>query len=127
MQIVRWKVPRLALDTLRKGTSRFLGLLLIGLLVISFAVWGIADVFTGYGAQTLISVGDTEITAKEYLRAQREVLRGMSAQAGRSLSLQEAREQGLARRVVERLIGGAAPSCGPTGRVRPSYRGSPRR
>ena len=108
MQIVRWKVPRLALDTLRKGTSRFLGLLLIGLLVISFAVWGIADVFTGYGAQTLISVGDTEITAKEYLRAQREVLRGMSAQAGRSLSLQEAREQGLARRVVERLIGGAA-------------------
>jgi peptidyl-prolyl cis-trans isomerase D len=98
----------LALDTLRKGTSRFLGLLLIGLLVISFAVWGIADVFTGYGAQTLIRVGDTEITGQDYLRAQRDVLRGMSAQAGRSLSLQEAREQGLAKRVVERLIGGAA-------------------
>lgn len=108
MQIVRWKVPRLALETFRKGTSRFLGLLLIGLLVVSFAVWGIADVFTGYGEQTLIRVGDTEIRAQEYLRAQRDVLRGMSAQAGRSLSLQEAREQGLAKRVVERLIGGAA-------------------
>ena len=36
-----------ALDTLRKGAGRFLGLILVSLLVISFAVWGIADIFTG--------------------------------------------------------------------------------
>jgi peptidyl-prolyl cis-trans isomerase D len=97
-----------ALDTLRKGTSRFLGLILVGLLVISFAVWGIADIFTGYGQQTLIRVGKTEISSQDYLRAQQEVLRSMSSQAGRSLSLQEARALGLDSRVMERLIGGAA-------------------
>ncbi|MGV1015165.1 MAG: SurA N-terminal domain-containing protein, partial [Methyloceanibacter sp.] len=97
-----------ALDTLRKGTARILGLILVGLLVISFAVWGIADVFTGYGAQTLIRVGDTELTSQDYMRAQQEVLRAMSTQAGRSLSLQEARAQGLDARVLERLVGGAA-------------------
>lgn len=83
-------------------------MILMGLLVISFAIWGVADIFTGYGRQTLISVGDTEITPQDYLRAQQEVLRSMSSQAGRSLSLQEARALGLDRQVLERLIGGAA-------------------
>jgi peptidyl-prolyl cis-trans isomerase D len=97
-----------ALDTLRKGAGRLFGLILIGLLVISFAIWGVADVFTGYGTQTLIQVGDTHLGSQDYMRAQQEVLRAMSQQAGRSLSLQEAREMGLDRRVLERLIGGAA-------------------
>ena len=98
----------MVLDSLRKGATRLLGLILMGLLVISFAVWGIADIFRGYGSQTLVSVGDTEINSQEYLRAQRDVLRSMGSTAGRTLSLQEAREQGLDKRVLERLIGGAA-------------------
>lgn len=84
------------------------GMILIGMLVISFAVWGVADIFTGYGSQTLIRVGDTELNSQDYMRAQQDVLRAMSAQAGRSLSLQEARALGLDSRVLERLIGGAA-------------------
>ncbi len=98
----------MVLDSLRKGATRLLGLILMGLLVISFAVWGIADIFRGYGGQTLVKVGDTEIDQQEYLRAQRDVLRSMGQTAGRTLSLQEAREQGLDKRVLERLIGGAA-------------------
>ena len=85
-----------------------MGLILVGLLVVSFAIWGIADIFTGYGRQTIIRVGDTEISSQEYLRAQQEVLRAMSAQAGRSLSLQEARALGLDQQVLDRLVGGAA-------------------
>jgi peptidyl-prolyl cis-trans isomerase D len=93
---------------MRRGAARTLGLILVGLLVVSFAIWGIADIFRGYGQQTLIRVGDTEINTQDYLRAQQEVLRTMSQQAGRSLSLQEARAAGLDARVLERLIGGAA-------------------
>ena len=98
----------MALDTLRKGAGRLLGMILMGMLVVSFGVWGIADIFRGYGQQTLISVGDTEISSQDYMRAQQDVLRSMSAQAKRSLSLQEARSLGLDRQVLERLIGGAA-------------------
>jgi peptidyl-prolyl cis-trans isomerase D len=83
-------------------------MILMGMLVVSFAIWGIADIFRGYGSQTLIHVGDTEITPQQYERAQRDVLNQMSQSAGRSLSLQEARQQGLDKRVLERLIGGAA-------------------
>ena len=98
----------MALDTLRRGAGRFFGVILLGLLVISFAIWGIADIFTGYGSQTLIKIGDTEITQQDYMRTQQEVLRSMSGSAGRSLSIQEARTMGLDNRVLERLIGGAA-------------------
>jgi peptidyl-prolyl cis-trans isomerase D len=83
-------------------------MILMGLLVISFGVWGIADIFRGYGHQTLISVGDVEISAPDYLRAQREMLHSMSTEAGRSLSLQEARQAGLDSRVIQRLVASAA-------------------
>ena len=96
------------LETLRKGAGRTFGMILMGMLVFSFAIWGIADIFRGYGSQTLIKVGDTEITPQEYSRTQRDVLRTMSSDAGRTLSVQEAREAGLENRVLERLIGGAA-------------------
>jgi peptidyl-prolyl cis-trans isomerase D len=96
------------LDKLRKGAGRLFGMILMGMLVVSFAIWGIADIFRGYGSQTLIKVGDTEITPQQYSRTQRDVLRAMSSDAGRTLSVQEAREAGLESRVLERLIGGAA-------------------
>jgi peptidyl-prolyl cis-trans isomerase D len=103
-----WKVLSVALDTLRKGAGGIIGGIFVLLLVASFAIWFPAGWFQGYGGQDLITVGDTKIGPREYMRTQQEMLRAMSAQAGRSLSLQEARALGLDSRVLERLIGGAA-------------------
>ena len=98
----------MALDTLRKGAGGVIGGIFVLLLIASFAIWFPAGWFHGYGSEDLITVGDTKIGPREYMRAQQEMLRAMSAQAGRSLSLQEARSLGLDSRVLERLIGGAA-------------------
>jgi peptidyl-prolyl cis-trans isomerase D len=103
-----WKVLSVALDTLRKGAGGVIGGIFVLLLVASFAIWFPAGWFHGYGSEDLITVGDTKIGPREYMRTQQEMLRAMSAQAGRSLSLQEARALGLDSRVLERLIGGAA-------------------
>jgi peptidyl-prolyl cis-trans isomerase D len=97
-----------ALDTLRKGAGGVIGVIFVLLLIASFIIWFPAGWFHGYGTQDVITVGDIKIGPQEYMRAQQEVLRAMSAQAGRSLSIQEARALGLDRRVLERLIGGAA-------------------
>jgi peptidyl-prolyl cis-trans isomerase D len=97
-----------ALDTLRKGAGGVIGVIFVLLLIASFIIWFPAGWFEGFGKQDLITVGETKIGPQEYLRAQQEVLRSMSAQAGRSLSLQEARALGLDNRVLERLVGGAA-------------------
>jgi peptidyl-prolyl cis-trans isomerase D len=103
-----WKVLSVALDTLRKGAGGVIGGIFVLLLIASFAIWFPAGWFQGYGGGDLIMVGDTKIGPRDYMRAQQEMLRAMSAQAGRSLSLQEARSLGLDSRVLERLIGGAA-------------------
>jgi len=97
-----------ALDSLRKSAGGVIGVIFVLLLIASFIIWFPAGWFQGFGSQDLIIVGDTKIGPHEYMRAQQDVLRAMSSQAGRSLSLQEARALGLDRRVMERLIGGAA-------------------
>jgi peptidyl-prolyl cis-trans isomerase D len=97
-----------ALDTLRKGAGGVIGVIFVLLLIASFIIWFPAGWFQGYGAQDLITVGDIKIGQQEYMRAQQDVLRAMSTQAGRSLSMQEARALGLDNRVLERLVGGAA-------------------
>jgi peptidyl-prolyl cis-trans isomerase D len=96
-----------ALDTLRKGAGGIIGVGFVLVLIASFIIWFPAGWFQGYGAQDVITVGDVKIGPQEYMRTQQDVLRALSAQAGRSLSVQEARALGLDKLVLARLIGGA--------------------
>ncbi|HEX5932487.1 MAG TPA: peptidyl-prolyl cis-trans isomerase [Methyloceanibacter sp.] len=98
----------MALESLRKGAGGIIGIGFVLVLIASFIIWFPAGWFQGYGAQDVIVVGDVKIGPQEYMRAQQDMLRVMSTQAGRSLSLQEARAAGLNRLVVARLVGGAA-------------------
>jgi peptidyl-prolyl cis-trans isomerase D len=56
------------LDALRKGASGWLAQLFIAVLVISFAAWGIADVFRGFRADTVATVGKTDISINDFAR-----------------------------------------------------------
>ena len=96
-----------ALDRLRKGAGGIIGVGFVLVLIASFIIWFPAGWFQGYGTQDIITVGGVKIGPQEYMRAQQDVLRSMSAQAGRSLSLQEARALGLDSQVLARLVGGA--------------------
>jgi peptidyl-prolyl cis-trans isomerase D len=49
------------LDVLRRGASTWISKLLLGLLIVSFGIWGIADVFRGFGSNVAFKVGSTEI------------------------------------------------------------------
>ncbi len=55
------------LNQLRQGAQGWIAKLLMVLLVLSFAVWGIGG-FQGYGAGTLASVGGQEVTVQEFAR-----------------------------------------------------------
>src|SRR5665648_280728 len=77
-----------ALDRLRKGAGGIIGIGFVLVLIASFIIWFPAGWFQGYGTQDIITVGGLKIGPQEYMRAQQDVLRSMSAQAGRSLSLQ---------------------------------------
>jgi hypothetical protein len=54
---------------LRKASSNWLGKAVmagvVGFLVISFAIWGIGDIFRGFGRSTVAKIGRTEITVEQ--------------------------------------------------------------
>jgi peptidyl-prolyl cis-trans isomerase D len=54
------------LDRLRQGAQGWLSKLLMILLVVSFGIWGVAGEFSGYGAGTLATVGDQEVTVPQF-------------------------------------------------------------
>lgn len=96
------------LDALRRSATGWVAKIFLGLLIISFAVWGVADVFRGYNEGALARVGDREITTDEFQRALQLELDLMARQIGRRPTLEQARAFGLDARVLSRLIGSAA-------------------
>jgi len=93
------------LEALRKGTGSWVVKILLGLLVISFAIWGIGrDTFSGIGQTGVATVGDTEITPNEFLDAFQREVRRLSAQFGGQLDTERARQFGLHETTLQRLI-----------------------
>jgi len=93
---------------LRKASSNWLGKVVmaavVGFLVISFAIWGIGDIFRGFGRSTVAKVGGTEITIEQFRNFYNERLRQFSQQVGKPISMEQARAMGLDRLVIGQLI-----------------------
>jgi peptidyl-prolyl cis-trans isomerase D len=96
------------LDALRRGSTGWIAKLLLALLVLSFAVWGVADVFTGWGRGAIAKVGSHEIRVEEYQRAFQNEINQISQQAGRRITTEQAHAAGLDNRVLAQLIGWSA-------------------
>jgi len=96
------------LDALRRGAVNIFAKILLGLLIVSFAIWGIADVFRGFGMGSLARVGSTEIPVSEFQRSYAITLDNHARQMGRRPTPEEARQMGIDRLVLAELIGAAA-------------------
>jgi peptidyl-prolyl cis-trans isomerase D len=96
------------LDALRRGATGLLAKILLSLLILSFAVWGIADVFTGFNRGSVATVGDSTITAPDFDRVLRTELDGLSAETERRITMEDARKQGIDRLVLSKMIGQTA-------------------
>jgi peptidyl-prolyl cis-trans isomerase D len=97
----------MALQTLRKGASGWIAKIFLVVLMLSFAVWGIADVFRGFGASTVASVGGTDISANDFRARYLEQVQQIGRQTGRGLSPEQARAIGLDRQVLNQMIADA--------------------
>jgi peptidyl-prolyl cis-trans isomerase D len=97
---------------MRKASSNWLGktimALVMGVLIISFGVWGIADIFKGFGQSTLAKVGHTEISLNEFRQLYTDRLQQIGRQFGRPVTMDQARAFGLDRQVLQQTIAEAA-------------------
>lgn len=97
---------------MRKASSNWLGktimAVVMGVLIVSFGVWGIADIFKGFGQSTVAKVGSTEISLNEFRQTYTDRLQQISRQFGRPLTPEQARSFGLDRQVLQQTIAEAA-------------------
>ncbi len=96
------------LEAMRRGAQTRVAKLLFGLLVASFAIWGVHDVFRGWGRGAIAKVGGTAITDEEFRRSYQDELDRVSRQAKQRISAEQGRAIGLDKRVLAQLVGGAA-------------------
>jgi len=96
------------LETLRRNASGLIAKILMALLIVSFGIWGIADVFRGFGSQTLATIGSTEITVPEFRQMYQERLQQVSQQLKQGITPEQARAFGLPEQVLNERLAEAA-------------------
>lgn len=95
------------LNRLRQSAAGTLSKILITLLVASFALWGIGDVFGQNQNPSVAQVGGESIDATKFLLAfQQNYLRARinAAEQGKDITVEQARRAGLDRQVLSFLI-----------------------
>jgi len=97
---------------MRKASSNWLGKaimsVVMGVLIVSFGIWGIADIFKGFGQSTLAKVGHIEISTEQFRQLYTDRLQQIGRQFGRPLTSEQARAFGIDRQVLQTVIAEAA-------------------
>jgi peptidyl-prolyl cis-trans isomerase D len=93
---------------IHKATSTWVGkavmAVVMGGLIISFAIWGIGDIFRGFGANSVAKIGDTEISIEQFRQYYTEKLQQYGRQLGRPVTPDQARGLGLDRQLLGQLV-----------------------
>ena len=77
---------------------------LFGVLIVSFGIWGIADIFKGSTQTTLATVGGTDIPLEQFRSAYTDKLQQISRQIRRPLTPTQGRAFGLDRQLLQQTI-----------------------
>ncbi|GBF57267.1 peptidyl-prolyl cis-trans isomerase D [Candidatus Phycosocius bacilliformis] len=96
------------LTAFRKFARSWVSAIIIGLLVISFGIWGVSDVFTRGPSDAVARVAGESISQNEYRAEFDRLLKRAKEEAKRDVTTEEARAQGFDSNVLEQLVAGKA-------------------
>ncbi|MDO8878548.1 MAG: SurA N-terminal domain-containing protein [Pseudolabrys sp.] len=93
---------------IQTATSTWVGKAVMGVimggLIISFAVWGIGDIFRGFGQNSVAKIGGTEISIEQFRTYYTDKLQQLGQRMRRSISNDQARALGLDRQLLGQLV-----------------------
>src|SRR5688572_22311518 len=96
------------LEMFRNAGKSWVAKILLMLLAGSFAVWGVQDIFSGFNATALATIGNQEISSQQYSNSYREAMQRLAQQTGQNLTADDARRMGIDRSILNSLIQSAA-------------------
>src|SRR5476649_494002 len=93
---------------IHKATSTWLGkaimAVIMGGLIVSFAIWGIGDIFRGFGANSVAKIGGTEISIPQFQQFYNDKLQQYGRQLGHVVTPDQARALGLDRQLLGQIV-----------------------
>src|SRR5262249_7600359 len=93
---------------IHKASSTWLGkagiAAVMGVIAISFAIWGIGDIFRGFGRNAVATIGGVEISIEQFRQFYNDRLQQLGRQVGRPITPDEARARGLDRQLLAQLM-----------------------
>ncbi|MCW8834781.1 MAG: peptidyl-prolyl cis-trans isomerase [Rhodospirillales bacterium] len=93
------------LDAIRKRSGSIVVKLLLGLLILSFAAWGVGDMLRGPGARDVVAtVGDTELFAGDLRSEYEREMQRLRPVLGDRFDPEQIRQLGIMNAVVQRVV-----------------------
>lgn len=96
------------LESLRAIQNTWVGkavvAIIMGLIMISFVIWGIGPVFTGFNANTVATVGGSSVSVEAFRQAYQSELQQLQQRARRPITNAQAHQFGLDTQVLSRLV-----------------------
>ena len=92
------------LDIVRNLVSSIFGKILLGIMVLSFALWGVGDILTSGNSQLAAKVGNEKITLDEFYNEFQKTVSLYNQQTSSSINLKEAKDLQLHNILLNDLI-----------------------
>jgi peptidyl-prolyl cis-trans isomerase D len=93
---------------IHKASANWIGRIImgvvLGLIAVSFGIWGIGDIFRGFGTSTVATVGRTEIRVDTFRQLYQDRLQQLGRQFNRPILPDQAKALGLDRQVLGEVI-----------------------
>lgn len=80
---------------------------IMGLILVSFVIWGIGPVFNGFNANALATVGSDTVTVEAFRQAFQTELQQLQQRTRRPITSAQAHQYGIDTRVLSRLVSDA--------------------
>ncbi len=100
------------LESMRNAAQGVVGkaimTVVMGLIIVSFVIWGVGDMLRGFTASTVASVGSQKISAQDYHNAYQRMLQQYQRRLRQPFTNEQARAIGLDREALQRLLSEAA-------------------
>ncbi|WP_339947825.1 SurA N-terminal domain-containing protein [uncultured Albimonas sp.] len=96
------------LHFLRRASKTWAFRILFGLLVVSFAVWGVGDLDLGGAGTPVASVGEEKVTVEDFANGLMREMQSVSRRTGQPVDRARAEAMGLPQQLLGRMVRDAA-------------------
>jgi peptidyl-prolyl cis-trans isomerase D len=96
------------LESMRNAAKSMVGkaimTVIMGLIIVSFVIWGVGDMLRGFTASTVASVGGATISSQDFRYQYQRTLQQYQRRLRQPFTNEQARAMGLDRQVLQRMI-----------------------